>query len=136
MYRHSQYQPTTPPYPIRLLHAVGGTVRLDEGRSDSGELPLPRVLGVLVVGPCPLSHFWLSILPLATDASMRCFIRAADVAAISEYLYVQPGTTPAFMVMVDGYFVDSFPAPLPSEERAADPMALVREVRERLRTYA
>lgn len=91
---------------------------------------------MLVVGPCFPSHYWLSILPLARDPALSYFIRQSDVRQVADHLYVRPDVVPAFMVAVNGYFVDAFPAPLPSTEQPVDPRALIRMVRERLDRYA
>jgi hypothetical protein len=129
---------------VRLLHPVGGTVRLllrEPGAgSPRGAEPalLPRVLGALVVGSSLSCHFWLSILPLARGdgGALRCYIREADLAVLGDRLHVpRPAALPAFLVFVDGFAVDAFPAPLPAGEPTADPLSLIAQVRERLRRY-
>ncbi len=101
----------------------------------SPEPPLPRVLAALVVGSSLSCHFWLSILPLARDGALRCFIREADLAVLGDRLHVRPAALPAFLVFVDGFAVDAFPAPLPAGEPTADPLSLIAQVQERLRRY-
>lgn len=109
------------------LLLVGRTVR---HREDG----LP-VYGVLVVGEELTSHFWLNILPLSQDRALRFYIPESDLVTLDEHLHVRPSVVPSFLVMVHGYPVDWFPAPLPGPAEAADPRELLGQVYQRLRQY-
>ncbi len=125
------------PPPVRFLEPVGRTLRLAPTDDRGGGEDAPRVVGVLVVGvglPC---HYWLSILPLARDPALCYFIRERDLRTVADRLHLRrPAASPAFLVAVDGYFVDAFPAPVPPAEHPVEPTVLLGMVRERLAAYA
>lgn len=121
-----------PPPAVQFLEPVGGTVRI----AAVATTRMPRVIGVLVVEPGLPCNYWLSILPLAQDPALGYFIRTTDLQVITDHLYVRPTEVPAFMVAVNGYFVDVFPAPLPPSDHPVDPLTLIQLVRERLDRYA
>lgn len=110
------------------LEAVGNTVR--HGRS-----PPRGVQAALVVADTITCHFWLNILPLVKEASIRHFLTVADLEAISDRLHVRPSVVPSFIVFRGGYMVDWFPAPLPRAGLAANPHSLVDVVKKRLLRY-
>ena len=112
---------------IHPLHPVGNTVRYDRGHG--------RVIGVLVVGATLTSHFWLNILPLCHSDTIRNFITASDLQQICDRLHVQPKAFPCFLVLVGGYIVDWFLAPLPSPGEVADPQELIQAVLDKIVTY-
>lgn len=113
----------------RALVPVGNTVRM------GGAAAPPDVALVLVVGATLTSHFWLNILPLATEPRMRYYVTEGDLRAVVDRLHVRPTCVPAFLVLRDGYPVDWMPAPLPPPGQVADPAELVARVRDRIAHY-
>lgn len=68
---------------------------------------------------------------------MRFYITEADLGRLADTgrLHVVPQTVPSFLVLRDGYFVDTLPAPLPAPGEPADPYTLLESVADRLRAY-
>lgn len=120
---------------VQFLEPIGGTLRMVRTGAHAAGGP-PRVAGVLVVGTDLPCQYWLSILPLARDPAMCHFVREQDLRAVADRLFVRPPALPAFYVAVNGYFVDAFPAPVPTPEHPVDPHTLLRAVREHLDRYA
>lgn len=90
---------------------------------------------VLLVGDDATSQFWLSILPYATCAQMRYFIAEEDFLHMRSHLYILPNLLPAFLVVVNGFFVDWFPAPLTPPDQLKTPLALLTLAEEHLLLY-
>lgn len=119
--------------PERRLAVAGNTVRLTG--------PAGARL-VLVTGDGLASAWWLSALTLARRPTLRHYITRSDVEALlpcpggaaGPVLHVRPSVAPAFLVVVHGWIVDWFPAPLP-EEAACDPGPLLDAVESRLAAY-
>ena len=117
----------------RALRPVGNTVRLPAAG--------PAAVAVLVVDGRPASRAWLRLLARAPPAWLRHFITAQDLEElrVDGRLHVVPRALPAFLVAVDGFFVDAFPAPAPPAAGAATDAAAAAcldAVDERLRHYA
>ena len=92
---------------------------------------------VLLVGDQDVgSTFWLNILPFAQSAAMRYYITERDMRMLAPHAHVLPDVVPAFLVCVDGFFVDWFPAPMPALGRPPSPLALLRAAEEALTIYA
>jgi hypothetical protein len=113
---------------IHHFHPIGNTIRYKKGHGKG-------VIGVLVVGATLTSHFWLNLLPLCHSATIRNFIKASDLQLIYERLHVQPKAFPCFLVLVSGYIVDWFLAPLPPPGEAADPQELIQAVLDKIVIY-
>lgn len=81
------------------------------------------------------SQYWLNLLPLCADERLRFYITEADLGRLVDTgrLHIVPQAIPSFLVLRDGYFVDTMPAPLPAPGVPADPYALLGSIAERLR---
>ena len=105
---------------MRLVTATGNTVRV----KGLGGTHL-----VLVVADNAASQWWFQTLLRNGHPLVRHFITdrdrgwrrpphgagpAGDLRALGARLSVQPRSKPAFLVCVDGWFVDWFPAPSPA----------------------
>jgi hypothetical protein len=112
---------------VHWLQPIGNTVQYEKHTSS--------VIGVLVVGGTLTSHFWLNILPLCRDETIRYFITVNDLAAIVDRLHVQPMALPCFLVLAEGFIVDWFLAPLPPPGEVVDPVELIQTVLDIMMTY-
>lgn len=114
-----------------VLKPIANTVRLVTG---SHPRPGDIVLAVLIVGECIESKRWLDILRQHSTTMMNHYMLAEDLEVVLPYSHLRPSQTPCFVVFVDGWPVDWFPAPAPDAGRPAD---LVRVVQSFLqKTYA
>lgn len=113
---------------VHRVQCIGNTVRYNNHRKN-------EVIGVLVVGGTITCHFWLNILPMCGDHTIRHFITIQDLSVIADHLHVQPKVLPCFLVLVEGYFVDWFRAPLPPPGQAVDPNKLIQLVLATMITY-
>ncbi len=102
----------------------GGTVRLDGGPALLAALlsrGILKKMPLLVVNDTLTSHFWLNLLPLSSNPLLRFYITESDLEHLSQRLHVRPIIAPAFVVIIHGYMIDWFPAPLPEPGCVADP---------------
>lgn len=107
------------------LRPCGQTLRLVD--------PDTRV--VLLVGTDISSHFWLNILPFATNPRLRMYMTLDDLESVSHRMHVLPDVVPSFLVLHGGYFVDWFPAPLPDPHGPPQPQALIKKAEQILQNY-
>ena len=113
---------------VHRVHCIGNTVRYTNYKKN-------EVIGVLLVGGTITCHLWLNILPLCGEHNIRHFMTLQDMAFIADRLHVQPKVLPCFLVLVEGYFVDWFRAPLPPPGEVVDPNQLIQRVLAILVTY-
>jgi hypothetical protein len=93
------------------------------------------IRAALVIGDTLTSHFWLNILGLSSDSSLRYYIVEEDLGAVCGLLHVIPDVVPSFLVFQSGFVIDWFPAPLPNPGCAVDPLVLLGMVRTKLSSY-
>lgn len=128
----SNARPLSHPTQTQFLVPSGNTIRVDGPLGVVGG----GAIAVLVVDNTLTSHFWLNILPLASNPAVRYFIQEADLAVVADRLHVFPRVVPSFLVAgADGFFVDVFPAPLPAAGEVADPVALTDWVADHVMRY-
>ena len=112
--------------------ACGLTVRARLPMTPKG---LPIL--VLVVGCDVSSHLWLHILPLSSCERLRYYVMEEDMQSFYDKLHVRPRVVPSFLVCLDGFFIDWFPAPLPDMRRepSFSNLSLLAEVERLLDLY-
>lgn len=106
-------------------------------RARLPSMPKGLPILVLVVGCDVSSHLWLHILPLSTSARLRYYITEEDMQFFYNKLHVRPTVVPSFLVCLDGFFIDWFPAPLPNMHREPtfSNLSLLTEVEKLLDLY-
>jgi hypothetical protein len=113
---------------VHYLQCTGNTVRYNNFNKN-------EVIGVLVVGGTITCHFWLNILPLCDEHSIRHFITIQDLSLLADRLHVQPKVLPCFLVLVEGYVIDWFRAPLPPPGEAVNSRQLIKLVLDTMFMY-